>query len=260
MRKPSEMLFPTQKERFEDRRKEGQQRKLQDEFFDHATLLAISRLVTQGQFDSLDYPVSTGKEGGVFRATGEEGFRAVKVYRIGNAVFKRLPAYALDELKRESSERNYARMVYAWTRREHTILRRLRAAEVRAPQPYGYLRNVLVMEFVGADGVGAPRLHDVELEDPQGVFDDLVVHLRRMVVDARLVHGDISPYNVLMHEGRPVIIDVAQSMPSTHPQAKEILHRDVVTLARYFEKLEVDTDSARLFAAVGGDELPAPEH
>lgn len=254
-----EALFPRRKERFEDRRKEREQRKLLDEFFDHATLVAISRLVTQGQFDQLDYPISTGKEGGVFRATVSGGFRAVKVYRIGNAVFKRLPAYALEALKREASTGNYGRLVTAWTRREHTVLNRLYDAKVRCPQPYGYLRNVLVMDFVGTDGLPAPRLQTISLEDPQAIHDDLVVQVRRMVQDARLVHGDLSPYNVLLHEELPILIDVAQSIEADHPQARELLERDVANFARYFQRLGVETSPEAFLEAVGPVELgPKP--
>ena len=255
----AEALFPRRKERFEDRRKEREGRKLLDEFFDHATLVAISRLVTQGQFDQLDYPVSTGKEGGVFRATVAGGFRAVKVYRIGNAVFRRLPAHALEELKREASTGNYGRLVTAWTRREHTILRRLHEAEVRVPQPFGYLRNVLVMDYIGTDGLPAPRLQTAVAADPKAVHDDLVVQVRRMVRDAHLVHGDLSPYNVLLHEERPVLIDVAQSIESDHPQARALLERDVANFARYFRKLGVDTSPEGFLEAVGPIELGPKE-
>jgi RIO kinase 1 len=246
-----ETLFPRRKERFADRRKETDQRKLLDEFFDHATLGAVSRLITQGQFEQLDYPISTGKEGGVFRATAPDGFRAVKVYRIGNAVLKRLPPHALEALKREASTGNYGRLVTAWTRREHTVLRRMFAAHVRCPQPFGYLRNVLVMDFIGTDGIAAPRLQTVQIEDPQGVHDDLVIQVRRMVNDARLVHGDLSEYNVLAHEGRPVLIDVAQSMEADHPQARALLERDVANFVHFFQRLGVDTSLEKFLAAVG---------
>ena len=87
---PEEVVFP-RRERVEDRRKEREQRKLLDEFFDHSTLLSVSRLVNRGLFDSIDYPISTGKEGGVFRATAGTDFRAVKVYRISNATFRNDP-------------------------------------------------------------------------------------------------------------------------------------------------------------------------
>ncbi|HKN06612.1 MAG TPA: hypothetical protein VJ021_03265, partial [Thermoplasmata archaeon] len=77
MPSPHDVVFPRRRERLEDRRKEGEHRKLLDEFFDHSTLLAVSRLVNRGQFDAVDYPISTGKEGGVFRATKGPEFRAV---------------------------------------------------------------------------------------------------------------------------------------------------------------------------------------
>ena len=251
---PEEVLFPTRKERFEDRRKERHQRKLVDEFFDHATLLAISRLVTQGQFDSLDYPISTGKEGGVFRASSGAGFRAVKVYRIGNAVFRHLPPYAVEELRRESSAKNYSRLIYAWTRREHTILRRLRAGGVRCPDPYGYIRNVLVMDFIGnAEGLPSPPLNEAVVADPTTLYHDLVDQIRRMVIEVKLVHGDLSPYNVLWHEDQPVLIDVAQAIPAEHPAARGLLERDVGNFAKYLMKLGVDTTPESFLAAVGAD-------
>ncbi|HZY92830.1 MAG TPA: RIO1 family regulatory kinase/ATPase [Thermoplasmata archaeon] len=255
MPRSERLLFP-KREHVEDRRKEGQQRKLLDEFFDHATLVTVSRLITQGQFDGLDYPISTGKEGGVFRATIAGGFRAVKVYRIGNAVFRRLPAYALEALKRESSERNYARLVYAWTRREHTILRRMRSAEVPCPDVYGYLRNVLVMEFIGTEGMPAPRLQDAVVADPDQLAKRMAIAIRKMVVGAKLVHGDLSPYNVLYHEGTPVLIDVAQSVGVDHPQARELLRRDSDNFAKYLKKLGADVDPMGFFTDIGGGELP----
>jgi RIO kinase 1 len=260
MPRPEEILFPTQKERVEERRKERQQRKLSDEFFDHATLLAVGRLVNRGLLQALDYPVSTGKEGGVFRATAADGFRAVKIYRIGNAVFRRLPPYIVEWVRREvGAVGNYAKMVFAWTRREHTILSQLSAAAVRAPRPFGYLRNVLVMEFIGQDGLAAPRLVNAAIEHPEALYDDLVDQLRRMVIQARLVHGDLSPYNVLLLEERPVLIDVAQSISIDHPEARTLLERDATNFARYFQKLGVDTSPERFFEAAGGPDLPVPE-
>ena len=261
MPRPEETLFPSKRERTEDRRKERQQRKLQDEFFDHATLLAISRLVTQGQFDQLDFPISTGKEGGVFRASSQAGYRAVKVYRIGNAIFRRLPPYAVEELRREASDRNFGKMVYAWTRREHTVLRRLRTASVRCPEPYGYYRNVLVMDLVGTDGVPAPRLQNVRPDDPEALYEELVEQLRRMFHSAHLVHGDLSPYNVLYHEGVPVLIDVAQAIPTTHPQAAELLERDVRHFATFLRRAgaKVDGESFLTRVRAAPDDIASAE-
>ena len=254
MPRPEEVVFPG-RERFEDRRKEREQRKLLDEFFDHSTLLAVSRLVNRGQFDSLDFPISTGKEGGVFRATRQDGYRAVKVYRISNTAFRNLPLYALDELKREASLRNYGGLIFAWTRREHTILGRLHAAGVRAPIPYGHYRNVLVMEYIGSSEGAAPRLKDALVEDPKALYEDIVAQIGRMTRTAKLVHGDLSPYNTLYFEDHVVLIDVAQAISTEHPEAARLLERDVGHFAKFFGRLGLNVEAKEFLRAVGGDSL-----
>ena len=252
---PEDVVFPRRRERFEDRRKEGQQRKLLDEFFDHSTLLAVSRLINRGLFNAIDFPIATGKEGGVFRATKGDEYRAVKIYRIGNTTFHNLPAYALEELGRETSVRNYGGLIIAWTRREHTILGRLADAEVRAPHPYGHLRNCLVMEFIGNAEGAAPRLVDAQIDDPEAVYRDLVVQIGRMVREAHLVHGDLSPYNTLLYEGRVVLIDVAQAVAADHPQAFALLERDILNFAKFLRRAGVAVEPAEFLEAVGGTAL-----
>ena len=259
MPRPHDVVFPSRRERTEDRRKEGDQRKLLDEFFDHSTLLTVSRLVTRGLFDAVDYPISTGKEGGVFRATKGSEYRAVKIYRIGNTVFRNLPAYALEALRRETSVRNYGGLVFAWTRREHTILGRLADAGVSAPRPLGHLRNVLVMEFVGSDdGIAAPRLVDATVEDPAGLYGELVEQVGRMARVAKLVHGDLSPYNVLFREGHVVLIDVAQAAPSDHPEAPRLLLRDLTNFAKFLGRLGFEVEPDTFLEAVGGGSIGPP--
>jgi RIO kinase 1 len=258
MPRPEDVVFP-RGERVEERRKESSQRKLLDEFFDHRTLLAVSRLANQGLFDSVDYPISTGKEGGVFRATRGKEFRAVKIYRIGNTTFRHLPQYALEEIRREASLKNFGGLVYAWTRREHTILGRLEAAGVRAPHPYGHYRNVLVMEFIGTAEGAAPRLRDALVPDPEALYRELVREIGRMVRVAHLVHGDLSPYNTLYLDGEVVLIDVAQSVRSDHPAAHELLVRDMANFAKFLTRLGRPVEAEELLTAVGGDEIrPAP--
>jgi RIO kinase 1 len=258
MPRVEEVVFP-RRERVEDRRKESDQRKLLDEFFDHATLLAISRLAGQGLFEALDYPISSGKEGGVFRAHLGESLRAVKIYRIGNTTFRHLPAYALEELRRETSVRNFAGLIAGWTRREHTILSRLHEAGVRVPVPYGHFRNVLVMEFIGTAEGAAGRLKDTPIDDPAALYADLVQEFGAMVKKAKLVHGDLSPYNTLYHEGKVVVIDVAQAVRSDHPEAPRLLERDIENFTRYLNRLGLKVDAQEFLTAVGGDSVGPPK-
>jgi RIO kinase 1 len=253
-----DLVFP-RRERVEDRRKDAGQRKLLDEFFDHGTLLAVSRLVNQGLFDVLDHPISQGKEGGVFRASKGTEFRAVKIYRISNTTFRHLPPYALEELRREASARNYGGLIFAWTRREHTILTRLTEAGVRVPAPLGHYRNVLVMEYIGTAEGAAPRLKDVPIEDPGALYEELVREFGRMIRGAKLVHGDLSPYNTLYHDGRVVVIDVAQSVRSDHPQARHLLERDMLNFSRFLARAGLQVEPQEFLRAVGGDTVGAPE-
>jgi RIO kinase 1 len=257
MPRAEELVFPRRRERWEDRRKEGTHRKLLDEFFDHPTLIAVSRLVNQGMFDSVDFPVATGKEGGVFRATRADEFRAVKIYRIGNTTFRHLPPYALEELREQTSVRNFGGLILGWTRREHTILGRLTDAGVRVPHPYGHLRNVLVMEFIGDERGAAPRLKDAVVDDPAAVYEDLVAQVRKMLTEAKLVHGDLSPYNTLYWDGRVVLIDVAQAIRADHPQARQLLERDLANYAKFLGRLGYEVDAQEFLRAVGGDRTPA---
>lgn len=259
MPRPHDVVFPHRRERQEDRRKEAAHRKLLDEFFDHPTLLAVSRLVNRGLFDSIDFPISTGKEGGVFRATAGDGFRAVKIYRVNNSVFRHLPPYALDALRRESSVKNFGGLITAWTRREHTILGRLADAGVRAPRPSGHFRNVLVMEFIGdAEGNAAPRMIDAPIEDPAALYEDLVHQIGRMSREAHLVHGDLSPYNVLYHEGHSVLIDVAQAISVDHPEAPRLMERDVRNFAKFLGRLGFSVEPADFLEAVGAKSIGPP--
>ncbi len=248
---PLDVVYPG-RERVEDRRKEREQRKLLDEFFDHATLLAVGRLQNRGLLGRVEYPISTGKEGGVFRATHPDGFRAIKIYRIANTAFRHLPPYAFEQLKREASLRSYGGLIFAWTRREHTLLGRLQSAGVRAPVPYGHYRNVLVMEYIGTAEGAAPRLKDAPVGDPAALYADLVAQVGRMVRVAKLVHGDLSPYNTLVHEGRVVLIDVAQAVSAEHPEAPRLLARDVRNFAKFFARLGYPVDPAEFLSAVGG--------
>ncbi|EQD51730.1 Non-specific serine/threonine protein kinase, partial [mine drainage metagenome] len=171
---------------------------------------------------------------------------AVKVYRIGNSSYRRLPAYALDELRRETSIHNFTGLIVAWTRREHTLLGRLAEAGVRVPRPFTHRRNVLVMEYLGDREGPAPRLTEAGLDDPAEAWALVRDQIRRLTRTARLVHGDLSPYNTLWFEGGPALIDVAQAISIEHPAAYPLLERDLTNFAAFFRRLGVEAETEDL--------------
>jgi RIO kinase 1 len=108
---------------------------------------------------------------------------------------------------------------------------------INVPYPVQLLGTELMMEFVGdPDGEAAPRLAQLR---PDG---DELADLWRQLVEAVTVlarcgyaHGDLSPYNLLVHKGRLVLIDLPQVVDVvTNPGGREYLVRDVTVVARWF--------------------------
>jgi RIO kinase 1 len=112
-------------------------------------------------------------------------------------------------------------------------------------------RNVLVSEFVGDDGVRAPRLNEVGVENPRTCYEVVVEYASRLH-DAGIVHGDLSEYNLLVHGGDIVVIDMGQSVDVEHPRADDLLENDCANVARFFSSLGVETSRDEVLKLVTG--------
>ena len=99
---------------------------------------------------------------------------------------------------------NPRKMVKVWAEKELRNLMRLHAAGIRCPKPLTLQMHVLVMEFIGSGEVAAPRLKDADVLLPQmrSFYLDMVVILRTLYQVCKLAHGDLSEYNILVHEVR----------------------------------------------------------
>lgn len=124
---------------------------------------------------------------------------------------------------------------------------RLRAAGIPAPQPLHLRLHVLVMEFVGEDGVAAPRLRDagLPLTKMRECYTDMVLIVRKLYQECRLVHADLSEYNILYHQGQLVIIDVSQAVDLDHPHALVFLREDCQHVNDFFRRQGVATLTVR---------------
>jgi RIO kinase 1 len=115
------------------------------------------------------------------------------------------------------------------------------------PKPIAVKNNVLIMEFIGKNGVNAPSLKEQAPSDPEKVYEVLLTYVERLYRKAELVHGDFSEYNVMMWRNRPVLFDMAQAVPTSHPMAEFFLRRDLTNMNRFFKRLGVkvlSTDEA----------------
>jgi RIO kinase 1 len=239
---------------FRKRIKDADQFKVEDSVFDEATLGALYKLVQDGHIEAFGGPLSTGKEANVYLAQGPESEVAVKVYRINASDFRTMRDYLDGDPRFEGIGSDKKKVVVAWTKKEFANLKRARAAGVRVPEPLAVQRNVLVMEFLGRDGERAHRLNEVDVENPETAYEVVREYMRRLY-DAGLVHGDLSEYNLVVHEGELAVLDLGQAVTVHHPNYRDFLERDCRNVASFFARQGADVTAEDLLSFVtGGDD------
>ena len=110
---------------------------------------------------------------------------------------------------------------------------RARDAGLSVPEPIAFDRNILLLEFLGRNERPFPRLKDAAPDDPGAVYAWVIEFVRRLYQDARLVHADLSEFNILVGD-QVYVIDMGQSVTPDHPQALRFLMRDIRNVNRYF--------------------------
>ncbi|GAA3269699.1 phosphotransferase [Dactylosporangium vinaceum] len=196
--------------------------------------------------------LKTGKEADVHlveRAIpdGRRSLLAAKRYRdADHRMFHRDSGYLEGRRVRESrvtramqSRTSFGREALAgqWAAAEFSALARLWELGVAVPYPVQLLGTELMLEFVGDDdGTAAPRLAQTRPARPEleSLWWQLVDALR-VLARAGLAHGDLSPYNLLVHGERLVLIDLPQVVDVViNPNGSQFLARDVNNVARWF--------------------------
>ena len=235
---------------FRKRLKDADQFKVEQSVFDDATFAAIYKLVQDGYVEAFGGPISTGKEANVYEALGADGRDvAVKIYRINASNFQHMREYLDGDPRFEGIGSDKKKVVLAWTRKEFANLARARRAGVRVPEPIAVERNVLVMELVGLVEERARRLAEVTVENPETAFEVVREYMRRLY-RAGLVHGDLSEYNLIVHDGELVVIDLGQAVTVHHRNADDFLRRDCRNVANFFSRQGLAVDDEALYAFV----------
>ncbi|MEV0682042.1 RIO1 family regulatory kinase/ATPase [Actinosynnema sp. NPDC050436] len=196
--------------------------------------------------------VKTGKEADVFLlerslpGTDRSCLLAAKRYRSNDhRMFHRDAGYLEGRRMKRSREQravenrtSFGRNLIAeqWAVAEFAALSTL--WQMGAPVPYPVQRagTELLLEFVGEDGAAAPRL--AQLRPDQDELLDLwrqLVEALTTLASAGLAHGDLSAFNLMVHDGRLVVIDLPQVVDVVaNPRGAEFLERDVRNVAGWF--------------------------
>lgn len=220
-------------------------RRIFNDVFDKATLDAIYQLAKKKYIDEVEFVIATGKEGNVFRCKSGENHYALKIYKVETSDFKHMYDYIEGDERFKKVQKTKLGIVEAWTKKEFKNLEELTKAKIRVPLPLAFKRNCLLMEFIGTENA-ALKAKDKPFINMQEKYELICTYLAKMI-NKKLVHADLSEYNILNNNEELVIIDVGQAISTLHPKAEEFFQRDVTNLSKWFNKHGVKTNYEQMY-------------
>ena len=226
-------------------RKDANQRKVMEEVFDRVTLLAVEELVSRKDLGDLKGVVNSGKEARVYYGVGIDGRPlAVKIYLTATSEFRKRLGYIAGDRRFASVPSNSRGIIYLWTRKEFKNLQLAETAGIRVPRPFAFYKNIIVMEYIGTPPGRAPTFAESDVNEKD--YDWTFATISRLRREAKLIHADLSEYNIFKTGSERVLFDMGSAVLLSHPQANEFLQRDVSNMVRFFRKRGIfkkDADS-----------------
>lgn len=180
-----------------------------------------------------------------YRGLSHRGFRDDVVYRADAA---QLRDRRLQRAVDKGTTKGMVKRARQWAANELRVLSLLWNEGLPVPYPVQLRETEVVLEYLGDDNGAAPRLQDADLDD--AAAEDLcrqAVDVLRALARLGIVHGDLSPYNLLVWDGRLVVIDMPQAVDLyRHRHGAALFRRDIDTTLGFFARLGVDVDPAAL--------------
>jgi RIO kinase 2 len=192
--------------------------------------LAINSLVKAGVISSFGQTLGVGKEADVYDALSPAGNSvAVKFHRLGRTSFRQT-----------RRKRGYIREHSTWLFQSHLAAEKEYQAiqlayknAVSVPEPISQNRHVLVMGIIA----GAQLSKYTDVGNPTTLLREILRNVRKTFLKAHLIHGDLSEYNIILQpDGNLLIIDWPQAVKTDHPNAKELLERDIKNVLIFFSR------------------------
>ncbi|MDY6769326.1 MAG: serine protein kinase RIO [Candidatus Nanohaloarchaea archaeon] len=211
-------------------------RKNVENVLNEETMEALYTLSDDGRFDVIGGFVKDGKESKVAVAEKGDDLLAVKLYVIEASNYQDMQQYLVGDPRFEGITTDKRSIVFNWATKEFRNLGAARDLGIPTPEPFAVEKNVLLMEFIGQAYSPAPKLQEVDLENPAVAVDRLTSYMETLWQDGGMVHGDLSAFNVLLWEQELRPIDFSQAVLTAHPRAEELLQRDVENVADHFRR------------------------
>jgi len=210
--------------------------------FDERTIVQLQKLIEKEILDKVEGIISAGKEANVYLGYNQEGKEvAIKIYKIDTNTSKWMKNYIIGDPRFKKIPKNISKIIYLWASKEYKNLKRAEKTGLRVPKPLFVKKNILIMEYVGFGSIPAPKLkeikHPVNLDY---LLYDILNFIKKLYQEAKLVHGDLSEFNILYHNQKPYYIDISQAVSIEHPKSEKFLVRDIKNIFNYFENFNIE--------------------
>ncbi|KAA0203363.1 hypothetical protein HAZT_HAZT006679 [Hyalella azteca] len=221
-------------------------RKTADKVLDKRTAMIIHKYINNEDISGVYGCISTGKEANVYYCASEKyGPCALKIYKTSTMVFKDRDKYVTGDYKFRHgyAKHNSRKKILVWAEKEFSNLHKLYSAGLRVPEPLKLRSHLLLMRFLGHEQDPAPLLKDLKMSSKVAteLYWSLVLDMWTMYRVCRLVHADLSEFNLLVNDGQIFIIDVSQSVTPEHPHAIDFLKKDCFNITEFFRKKGAQT-------------------
>jgi len=193
--------------------------------------LAINALVRSGVLEAFGKSLGVGKEADVYDALNPKGERiAVKFHRLGRISFRQTVRKRGYTTEHSAGWLFQSRLA---AEKEFQALTLLSPFRVAVPEPYSQNRHVIAMGMIE----GAELANWKRLSRPERILKEILRNVRKAFSKAGVVHGDLSEYNIILRPNKHIlIIDWPQFVTKDHPNAQEMLSRDIRNVLQYFER------------------------
>jgi RIO kinase 2 len=188
--------------------------------------LALHSLAKKGSVAALGALIGEGKESVVYEALGLTPV-AIKFHRVGQRSFS-----AARSKREYMPDGGHCPWIFASRRSaewEYSALTAL-ARTVSVPLPVAQNRHAVVMGLVNGTNLNRCRL-----TDPAAMLDEILGNVRS-AYRAGVIHADLSEFNIMVQDDRPVIIDWPQWVETSHANAEQILIKDLTTILTFFKR------------------------
>ena len=218
--------------------------KVINEVLDKPTIMTLYRMITDHVMAYVNGAVSAGKESLLFWAVDDKDSDiALKIYLVSTSNFKRREPYIIGDPRFTRLKKGTKNLVYLWARKEFRNLSQCHDCGIPVPRPIYQTNNVLAMSFVGQDGRPASLL--LESDTNRNDYLQSISIIKRLYLEAKLVHGDFSEFNIFKTQDGLVVFDLGSAVDLRHPNAQEFLQRDINNITRFFHKRGISVENPK---------------